>query len=196
MTQALTDRFGRLADELTASGVDVPRVMDRLKALEIETPSWGYGNSGTRFGVFKQPGVPRNTYEKIDDAAEVQRLTGACPSVALHIPWDKVDDYDALGRYAQERRIRIGAINPNVFQDAEYKLGSVCNPDPAVRRQAVEHMLECTEIMRATGSQLLSLWFADGTNYAGQGHFRRRFEWMTESLAEVYRRLPEGSRML
>ena len=196
MIQKTSERWERLADELTADGVDVAKVKERLKALEIETPSWGYGNSGTRFGVFKQPGVPRNTFEKIDDAAEVQRLVGACPSVALHIPWDEVDDYDELGRYAQERGIRIGAINPNVFQDDEYKVGSVCNPDPAVRRRAVEHMVDCTDIMRATGSKLLSLWFADGTNYPGQGHFRQRFEWMQEGLAEVYAKLPADGRML
>lgn len=191
-----TDRFARLTDELTRDGVDVGAVMRRLKALEIETPSWGYGNSGTRFKVFKQPGVPRNTFEKIDDAAEVQRLTGACPSVAIHIPWDATDDYGALRQYAEERGIRIGAVNPNVFQDDEYKLGSVTNADPAIRRRAVDHMLECVEIMRATGSTLLSLWFADGTNYAGQGHFRRRFQWMAEGLAEVYAALPEDARML
>ncbi len=195
MKQA-AERFARMADELGGSGVDVAGVMRRLKAIEIETPSWGYGNSGTRFGVFKQPGVPRNTYEKIDDAAEVQRLVGACPSVAIHIPWDAMDDYDALGRYAQEHGVRIGAVNPNVFQDDEYKLGSVCNPDPAVRRHAVDHMLECVEIIRKTDSKLLSLWFADGTNYPGQGHFRRRFEWMHEGLAEVYQALPPESRML
>jgi L-rhamnose isomerase/sugar isomerase len=195
MAQA-TEQFARLEEELTSAGVDVGEVMRQIKALEIETPSWGYGNSGTRFKVFKQPGVPRNTFEKIDDAAEVQRLTGCCPSVALHIPWDATGDYAALKRYAEERGVRIGAINPNVFQDDEYKLGSVCNPDPAVRRRAVDHMLECVEIMRATDSQILSLWFADGTNYPGQDHFRRRFEWMGEALAEVYAALPAESRML
>lgn len=190
------DRYERLAEELTGRGVDVAAIQRQLQAFAIETPSWGYGNSGTRFKVFKQPGVPRNTFEKLDDAAEVQRLVGACPSVALHIPWDAVDDYDELAAYAQERNVRIGAINPNVFQDDEYKFGSASNPDPAVRRRAVDHMLECCEIMRKTGSDLLSLWFADGTNYAGQGHFRRRFTWMTEALAEVYADLPAGSRML
>jgi L-rhamnose isomerase/sugar isomerase len=196
MHQTLSDRYDRQAEELTASGVDVMKVMFRLKALQIETPSWGYGNSGTRFKVFKQTGVPRNTFEKIDDAAEVQRLVGTCPSVALHIPWDKVDDYDALRQYAEERGIRIGAINPNVFQDDEYKLGSVCHPDSDVRGRAVEHMIECCDIMRATGSNLLSLWFADGTNYPGQDHFRRRYVRMQEALAEVYKHLPDDGRML
>jgi L-rhamnose isomerase/sugar isomerase len=194
--QRAQDHYERLAEDLTARGVDVAAVQARIQAFAVETPSWGYGNSGTRFKVFKQPGVPRNTFEKLEDAAEVHRLVGACPSVALHIPWDAVDDYDALAAYARERGVRIGAINPNVFQDDEYKFGSAANPDPAVRRRAVDHMLECVEIMRKTGSDLLSLWFADGTNYAGQGHFRRRFAWMTEALAEVYRALPADARML
>ncbi len=194
--QRTQDHYERLAEDLSARGVDVAAIQARIQAFAVETPSWGYGNSGTRFKVFKQPGVPRNTFEKLDDAAEVHRLVGACPSVALHIPWDAVDDYDALASYAHERGVRIGAINPNVFQDDEYKLGSAANPDPAIRRRAVDHMLECVEIMRKTGSDLLSLWFADGTNYAGQGHFRRRFASMAEALAEVYRALPADARML
>ncbi len=188
--------FETLAETLTRDGVDVPQVMQRLKALQIETPSWGYGNSGTRFRVFKQPGVPRTAFEKIDDAAEVHRLTGGCPSVALHIPWDAVDDYDALADHAAEQGVRIGAINPNVFQDDEYKLGSLCHPDKAVRDRALDHILQCCDVMRATDSKLLSLWFADGTNYAGQDHFRRRHERMQDGLARVYAALPPGSRML
>ena len=196
MEQRTHEQYDRLAADLAARGVDVAEVMRRLKALEIETPSWGYGNSGTRFKVFKQPGVPRNTFEKIDDAAEVHRLVGACPSVAIHIPWDATDDYEALAAYAREHGVRIGAVNPNLFQDDEYKLGSVCHPDESVRRRAVEHMLECVEIMRATGSQILSLWLADGTNYPGQDHFRRRFERMHACFAEVYAALPADARML
>lgn len=196
MQQTLTERFTVLQNQLAARGVDVAEVMRQLKALRIETPSWGYGNSGTRFKVFKQPGVPRNTFEKLDDAAEVQRLTGACPSVAIHIPWDAVDDYKVLTDYAHERGLQIGAVNPNVFQDDEYKLGSVCSPDPAARRRATDHLLECVEIMRVTGSMLLSLWFADGTNYPGQDDFRRRFDRMHECLAEAYATLPSNGRML
>ena len=188
--------FETLAEALTRDGVDVPQVMQRLKALQIETPSWGYGNSGTRFGVFKQPGVPRTAFEKIDDAAEVHRLTGCCPSVALHIPWDAVDDYDALADHAAERGVRIGAINPNVFQADEYKLGSLTNPERAVRERALDHILGCCDVMRATDSKLLSLWFADGTNYPGQDHIRRRHEHMQAGLERVYQALPPGSRML
>ena len=139
-----------------------------LSRQRIETPSWGYGNSGTRFKTFAAPGAARDVFEKIDDAAEVHRLTGIAPSVALHIPWDEVDDYAALGRHARERGVSIGAINPNVFQDDVYRLGSVTHPDEAVREQATQHLLDCVEVMRQTGSRDLSLWFADGTNYAGQ----------------------------
>jgi len=177
-------------------GVEIEKVKAALKAQRIETPSWGYGNSGTRFKVFPWPGAARNVYEKLADAAFVHKLTGIAPSVALHIPWDKVDDWEALKQYASELGIEIGAINPNVFQDDEYKLGSVCNPDPAVRRKAVDHILECVEICKATGSQALSLWFADGTNYPGQDSFIARKARMEEALAEVYEALPEGVRML
>ncbi|KRW91108.1 sugar isomerase [Alicyclobacillus tengchongensis] len=177
-------------------GIDVDAAVRRLSALAVETPSWGYGNSGTRFKVFKKVGVPRNPYEKIDDAAVVHHLTGACPSVAIHIPWDKVEDYKALRNHAEERGLCIGAVNPNFFQDDEYMLGSATNADAAVRKKSVAHMLECLDVMREVGSNVLSLWFADGTNYPGQGHLRRRKRWLQEALAEVYARLDPGMRML
>lgn len=167
-----------------------------LRRQHIETPSWGYGDSGTRFRVFHAPGAARNVFEKIDDAAFVHRLSGIAPSVALHIPWDMTDDWASLGRYAADRGVRIGAINPNVFQDEEYKLGSLCHPEPAVRARAVDHMRQCCDVMRATGSDLLSVWLADGTNYAGQDSIRGRKAHLLEALAEVYRELPDDSRML
>jgi L-rhamnose isomerase/sugar isomerase len=185
-----------LADRLSARGVDITAVKEKLKAQRVETPSWGYGNSGTRFQVFPQPGVPRNPFEKFEDAAQVHRYTGICPSVAIHIPWDRVDDWQALKQHAESLGLRIGAINPNLFQDYDYKLGSICHPDPAVRRKAMEHMLECIEIARQVGSNILSLWFADGTNYPGQDSFRARKQRMEEVLAEVYRAMPPGMRML
>src|SRR4051794_13787606 len=114
----------------------------RLRAQHIETPSWAYGNSGTRFKVFAQKGVPRDPYEKIADAAQVHAHTGVAPTVALHIPWDRVDDYASLASYARELGVGVGAINSNVFQDDDYKLGSVCHPDPKVRRKATDHLLE------------------------------------------------------
>jgi len=176
--------------------VDTKRVLDALKQQRIETPSWAYGNSGTRFKVFPQEGVPRNPYEKIDDAATVHRFTGVAPKVALHIPWDKVDDYGHLAAYAAERGVMIGAINSNVFQDNDYKLGSVTNPDPRVRRKAIDHLLECIDIMDATGSTDLKLWFSDGTNYPGQDDVRRRMDRMEEALRETYARLGSHQRML
>jgi L-rhamnose isomerase/sugar isomerase len=171
-------------------------VREALRRQRIETPSWAYGNSGTRFKVFPQPGVARNPYEKIEDAAQVNRFTGVAPSVALHIPWDRVADYEDLAKHAQGVGIEIGAINPNVFQELDYKLGSVCNPDPAVRKHAIGHLLECVEVAEATGSRILSLWFADGTNYPGQDSITRRQDCMAEALAAVYGALPGGMRLL
>ncbi|HEY65210.1 MAG TPA: L-rhamnose isomerase [Caldilineae bacterium] len=185
-----------LAEQLTDRGIDVEAVKAALKAQRVETPSWGYGNSGTRFKVFPWPGAARNLREKLADAAHVHRLTGICPTVAIHIPWDKVDDWDEIIAYADSLGVKIGAVNPNVFQDDVYKLGSICNPDPKVRKQAVEHMLECIEIAKAVGSKILSLWFADGTNYAGQDSFRARKDRMEEALAEVYAAMPPDMRML
>jgi L-rhamnose isomerase / sugar isomerase len=167
-----------------------------LSRQEIELPSWAFGNSGTRFKVFTQPGVPRSPEEKIADAAVVHSYTGVAPSVALHIPWDKVDDYAALSAFAKEQGVRIGAINSNVFQDDDYKLGSVTNPDPAVRRKATDHLLECVDIMDRTGSRDLKLWFSDGTNYPGQDDIQDRQNRLAEALQEVYDRLGDDQRML
>lgn len=167
-----------------------------LKTQAVETPSWAYGNSGTRFKVFAQQGVPRTPQEKLDDAAKVHEFTGVAPLVALHIPWDKVDDYTALAEHAEDRGVRLGTINSNTFQDDDYRLGSICHPDAAVRRKAVDHLLECVDIMDATGSKDLKLWFADGTNYPGQDDIRARQDRLAEGLAEVYERLGEGQRML
>ncbi|GAB4051460.1 L-rhamnose isomerase [Catellatospora paridis] len=175
---------------------DHAAVKAALRAMRIETPSWAYGNSGTRFKVYAQAGVPRDAYEKVADAAMVHRLTAAAPSVALHIPWDRVDDYADLAGFAADAGIRIGAINPNVFQENDYKLGSVCHPDAGVRRKAIDHLLECVDIMDATGSKVLSLWFADGTNYAGQDSIIARQDRLADALREVYDRLGPDQRML
>ncbi|MFJ8027106.1 L-rhamnose isomerase [Streptomyces sp. NPDC096311] len=175
---------------------ELAAVKTALKTQAVETPSWAYGNSGTRFKVFAQPGVPRNPREKLDDAAQVHAFTGAAPTVALHIPWDKVDDYGALAKYAQERGLKLGAINSNTFQDDDYRLGSICHPDAAVRRKALDHLLECVDIMDATGSKDLKLWFADGTNYPGQDDIRERQDRLAEGLAQVYERLGDDQRML
>lgn len=175
---------------------DIAAVKAALAGQRIETPSWGYGNSGTRFKVFAQSGVPRDPYEKLDDAAQVHAFTGVAPKVSLHIPWDQVDDYAALAAYAKERGLELGAINSNTFQEDAYRLGSVCHPDPKVRRQAVDHLLECVDIMDATGSTDLKLWFADGTNYPGQDAVVARQDRLAQGLAEVYERLGDDQRML
>src|SRR3954465_10119267 len=167
-----------------------------IAALRIETPSWGYGDSGTRFATFSQPGRPRDVFERIDDAAEVHRLTGTAPAVALHFPWDAVDDLAALRRHAEERGLRIGAVNPNLFQDPDYKLGSITHPDAAVRRKATDHLLECVGIATALGSTAQSLWFADGTNYPGQDDLAARRRRMLAALAEVYAALPAEQELL
>lgn len=167
-----------------------------LKRLAIETPSWAYGNSGTRFKVFGQPGVPRDPFEKIADAAQVNKYTGVAPTVALHIPWDKVEDYAKLAAHARELGVALGTINSNTFQDDDYKLGSVCNPDPKIRAKAVAHLLECIDIMNVTGSQDLKLWFADGTNYPGQDSITERQDRLAESLQKTYASLGDNQRLL
>ncbi len=185
-----------ILNKLEKSSVNIDKVKTLLKNQNIETPSWGYGNSGTRFNTFAWPGAARNIYEKIDDAAYVHRITGIAPSVALHIPWDKTDDYSALKQYAEEKGVKLGAINPNLFQDEEYKLGSICSPFKDSREKALNHILECCEIMKKTGSKILSLWLADGTNYAGQDDLAKRKNYLETGLKKIYSGLPAGSRML
>jgi len=175
---------------------DRSAVKAALQAQQIETPSWGYGNSGTRFKVFAQAGVPRDPFEKLADAAQVHAATGVAPLVSLHIPWDKVDDYAKLSDHAKALGVRIGMINSNTFQDDDYKLGSVAHPDPGVRRKATDHLLECVDIMDATGSDSLKLWFADGTNYPGQDDIVARQDRLFEALSEVYSRLGPDQRMV
>ena len=167
-----------------------------LRAQTVEVPSWAFGNSGTRFKVFAQAGVPRDPYEKIADAAQVHLHTGVAPKVSLHIPWDRVDDYGKLASHAADLGLRIGAINANVFQDDDYMLGSVTNPDPRIRRKATDHLLDCVDIMDATGSYDLKLWFADGLNYPGQDDLAARQDRLAAALREVYDRLGPGQRML
>ena len=166
-----------------------------LAQQTVELPSWAFGNSGTRFKVFSQAGVPRDPYEKIADAAQVNRYTGAAPRVSLHIPWDLVDDFDDLAAHAAGLGVRIGGINSNVFQDDDYMLGSLTHPDARVRAKAVRHHLDCIDVMRATGSTDLKIWLPDGTNYPGQDSIRARQDRLAESLAQIYAALDEGMRL-
>ncbi len=167
-----------------------------LERQAIELPSWAFGNSGTRFKVFAQQGVPRDPFEKVADAAEVNRVTGLAPSVALHIPWDRVDDYGKLAAHAEDLGVRLGTINTNTFQDDDYKLGSLAHHDERVRAKAIDHMLECVDIMDATGSRDLKVWLPDGTNYPGQGDLRDRQDRVADSLARVYKRLGPEQRLV
>src|SRR3954462_923012 len=177
----MTDRFAAL------TGLD---------DFTIEVPSWAYGNSGTRFKVFSTPGVPRNPFEKIADAAQVNAYTGRAPRVSLHIPWDRVDDFGALTTHAKDLGVGIGAINSNVFQDEDYKLGSLTHLDERVRAKAVAHHLECIQVMRETGSTDLKIWLPDGTNYPGQDSLRGRQERLADSLAQIYVALDDDQRLL
>jgi len=179
-----------------ATAPAIERIDWAMSGLAIELPSWGFVNTGTRFGVFPQPGVPRTAFEKVDDAATVNRYTGVTGSVALHIPWDRVDDWPAFAAYAGERGLRIGGINSNTFQDQDYKLGSLCHPSAAVRARAVAAIVECCEIAAATGSRAVKVWLGDGTNYPGQDDMRWRRHRLVQGLREVYPHLPAGVRML
>ncbi len=190
------DHYRLLAAELAGRGIDVEAAKAALKAQRIETPSWGYADSGTRFKVFSQAGAARTPYEKLEDAAQVHKVTGITPSVALHIPWDRVDDWSALQAYAESLGLELGAINPNLFQEDAYKLGSLTHPNAAVRARAVAHCLECVEIARTVHSEVISLWLADGTNYPGQDSFRVRKHRLEESLATVYAAMPAPMRLL
>jgi L-rhamnose isomerase/sugar isomerase len=167
-----------------------------MSGLAIELPSWAFGNSGTRFKVFSQPGVPRDPYEKIADAAQVHKVTALAPSVALHIPWDKVDSFARLREHAESLGIKLGTINSNTFQDETYKFGSLCHHDAAVRQQAIDHHFECIDIMHETGSTDLKIWLADGSNYPGQADLRSRQDWLAESLQTIYARIGDEQRLV
>ncbi|WP_062071737.1 L-rhamnose isomerase [Demequina sediminicola] len=171
-------------------------IAPRLAEQAIELPSWAFGNSGTRFRVFGTPGTPRDPFEKIADAAQVHKFTGLAPSVALHIPWDKVDDYSELRQHAEDHGVALGTINSNTFQEEDYKFGSLAHRDDRIRRKAIDHHLECIDIMDATGSRDLKIWLADGTNYAGQDDMRGRQDRVHESLQEIYARLGEQQRLV
>jgi L-rhamnose isomerase/sugar isomerase len=175
-------------------------VMDRLlwsvDELAIELPSWGFVNTGTRFRVWQQAGVPRTVEEKIDDAGTVRRYTGVARSVALHIPWDKTDDYAALGDHIESRGLAVGGINSNTFQDADYMLGSLCHPSAEVRAKAVAAIVECCHIAATLEAPAVKVWLGDGTNYPGQDDLRWRRHRLVEGLQAVYAELPPAARML
>ena len=185
-----------IENRLQERGVTLDGFIAAMQQFSIETPSWGYGDSGTRFKVFHWPGAARNLREKLADAAEVQKVTGTCPGVAIHIPWDREDDWRAVKEYASHLGLRIGAVNPNLFQEDGYRFGSLCHFDKVIRQQAIEHVIECIQIAQEVNSNIISLWLADGTNYPGQDDLRRRRRRLLESLQTVYAALPAGMRLL
>ncbi len=185
-----------IENRLQERGVTIDNIISALQQFSVETPSWGYGDSGTRFKVFHWPGAASNLREKLADAAQVQRVTGICPGVAIHIPWDREDDWRAVKEYAGQLGLHIGAVNPNLFQDEVYRFGSLCHFDGAVRQRAVEHVIECIQIAQEVDSHVISLWLADGTNYPGQDDLRRRRHRLLESLQAIYAALAGDMRLL
>lgn len=173
-----------------------PAALSALEAQSIELPSWAFGNSGTRFKVFATPGTPRDPFEKIADAAEVNRLTALAPAVAIHIPWDLVEDWGVLRRHAEDLGVRIGTVNSNTFQDDDYKFGALTHHDERIRRKAIDHHLACIDVMDATGSRDLKIWLAEGSNYPGQADMRARQDRLHDSLQQIYARLGEEQRIV
>jgi L-rhamnose isomerase/sugar isomerase len=175
------------------------QVQKSLGGFQIEIPSWGFANTGTRFGKFIQPAAATTTEEKLSDAGQVHRFTGCCPTVAVHVLWDFPEGLRSTRQVmtlAEKHGVKVGSINPNVFQDQIYKYGSLGNPDPQVRRAALQHILDCVEIGKQTGSRDVSLWFADGSNFPGTASIRQRRKWFEEGLKEVHSRLSSNQRML
>ena len=172
------------------------------KALDrflIELPSWGFANTGTRFGKFIQPAAATTTEEKFSDAGQVHLLTGVCPTIALHVLWDCPDGVgssDQIKSLAGHYGVMPGSINPNLFQDQEYKYGSFGNPDPAIRQRALQHTKDSIEIARRLDSRDVSMWFADGSNYPGTANIRQRKQWFKELLKESHDALSSGQRLL
>lgn len=180
------------------SEAQAERVLKALDGFVIETPSWGYADTGTRFGKFHQPAAAIDLNDKLADAGQVHRLTGCCPTVAVHVLWDFPSGTDVarVCQRAAECGVSIGSINPNVFQDQQYKLGSFGNPEAAVRRAAVQHCVDCIELAKDVGSRLISLWFADGTNYPGQDNIRARKRRFAAALQEMHEWLSSDQTML
>ena len=185
-----------IENRLLEQGITIDNVITAIQQFSVETPSWGYGDSGTRFKVFHWPGAASNLREKLADAAQVHKVTGICPSVAIHIPWDREDDWHAVKEYAWHLGLSIGAVNPNLFQEDAYRLGSLCHFDVQVRHRAIEHVIECIQIAQFVDSNIISLWLADGTNYPGQDDLRRRRHRLLDSLQAIYAALPAGMRLL
>jgi L-rhamnose isomerase/sugar isomerase len=183
----------------SASARATEKIWAALDGFRIEVPSWGFANTGTRFGKFTQAGAASTTEEKFADASEVNKLTGASPTVALHVLWDLPNgkgDVAEIKRLETQFGVKAGSINPNLFQAQEYKFGSICNPSAEIRGNSLAHLLDSVEIGRELGSKDVSLWIADGSNYPGTQSIRKRIEWMEEVLASTHAALGDDQRML
>jgi len=196
----LTADYNALGLQLARRGVDIDDVTRRVAAFKVAIPSWGVGTGGTRFGRFPGLGEPRNVFEKLEDCAVIHRLTGATPTVSLHIPWDRTDDYLGLREHAAGLGLGFDAMNSNTFQDQpgqplSYKFGSLTHTDAAVRAQAVAHNIECIKAGAILGSRALTVWIGDGANFPGQSHLGKAFERYLESTASIYKALPADWRM-
>ena len=185
-----------ILDKAQACGISAEKIIDELKSLHIEVPSWAFAETGTRFGKFYQKGAAATIEEKIADAAMVHKLTGICPSVAVHVLWDFPKGANAkVVKYAEKLGVRIGAINPNIFQDQNYKFGSLTNKDEKIRQQAIKHCLESIRIAKDVGSKVLSIWLADGTNFPGQEDVIDRRNRLADSLKQIHKAMPKDMMM-
>jgi L-rhamnose isomerase/sugar isomerase len=193
---ALNEDYEALGRQLQRRGIDIEAITSRAMAFTVAVPTWGVGTGGTRFARFPGPGEPRNIFDKLEDCGVIHKLTRITPNVSPHFPWDKVDDWGALKQAAALRGLGFDAVNSNTFQDQKgqglsYKFGSLTHPDRATRQQAIEHNLECIEIGRKLGSSAITVWIADGSNFAGQANLNAAFDRYVESMATIYKHLPD-----
>jgi L-rhamnose isomerase / sugar isomerase len=196
----LAEDFEYLAKKLKRAGLEIEKIVDKAQSFEVAVPSWGVGTGGTRFARFPGQGEPRSVYEKLEDCAAIDKLVRSTSAVSLHIPWDKPENVDDLNSFAKARGLRFDAMNSNTFQDQlgqphSYKFGSLSHADRDVRRQAIEHNLECIELGQKIGSKALTVWVGDGSNFAGQTNFRRALENYLESMREIYAAIPADWRL-
>jgi L-rhamnose isomerase / sugar isomerase len=199
-TSALAADYSHLGEQLARRGVNIDEVTRQVANFKVAIPSWGVGTGGTRFGRFPGVGEPRNVFEKLEDCAVIHKLTGATPTVSLHIPWDRTDDYKALRERGAGLGLGFDAMNSNTFQDQagqplSYKYGSLTHTDAATRAQAVAHNIDCIEAGKQLGSKALTVWIGDGANFPGQSHLGRAFERYLESQRQIYAALPDDWRM-
>lgn len=197
---ALEEDYAHLGRQFGRRGIDIERLTERAMAFRVSVPSWGVGTGGTRFARFPGPGEPRNIHEKLDDCDVINRLMRVTPGISLHIPWDKPENSDELRGYASERGLFFDSMNSNTFQDQpdqqlSYKFGSLSHTEAPVRKQAVEHNVECIEIGKSLGARSHTVWIGDGGNFPGQVHFRRAVDRYLESLREIYAALPDDWRV-